>query len=115
MAGQHAHVSGVTAVIVAGLIVGARRTQITTPATRLQVDAVYLTVIFLLESVVFALIGLELPTLVRELARPGLWPLTALALAATLIVTRVLWVFPLWAVPPVAAAASAGRPGRCRR
>ena len=97
VAGQQAHVSGVTAVIVAGLIVGARRTQITTPATRLQVDAVYLTVIFLLESVVFALIGLELPTLVRDLARPGLWPLTALALAATLIVTRALWVFPLWA------------------
>jgi len=97
VAGQQAHVSGVTAVIVAGLIVGARRTQITTPATRLQVDAVYLTVIFLLESVVFSLIGLELPTLVRDLARPGLWPLTALALAATLIVTRALWVFPLWA------------------
>ena len=97
VAGQQAHVSGVTAVIVAGLVVGARRTRITTPATRLQVDAVYLTVIFLLESVVFSLIGLELPTLVRDLARPGLWPLTALALAATLIVTRALWVSPLWA------------------
>jgi monovalent cation/hydrogen antiporter len=97
VAGQQLHVSGVTAVIVAGLVVGSRRTRITTPATRLQVDAVYQTVIFLLESVVFALIGLQLPTLVRDLGRPGLWPLAALAIAATLIVTRVAWVFPLWA------------------
>ena len=44
----------------------------------------------------FGLIGLELPTLVRDLARPGAWPLTALALAATLIAIRALWVFPLW-------------------
>jgi monovalent cation/hydrogen antiporter len=97
VAGEQSRVSGVTAVIVAGLVVGARRTRITTPAARLQVDAVYQTVIFLLESVVFSLIGLELPTLVRDLGHPGPWPLTALALAATLIATRVLWVFPLWA------------------
>ena len=95
--GTALHVSGVTAVIVAGLVVGAWRVRITTAATRLQVHAVYQTVIFLLESVVFSLIGLELPTLVRDLGQAGLWPLVALALAATLIVTRVLWVFPLWA------------------
>jgi CPA1 family monovalent cation:H+ antiporter len=97
VAGQQLHVSGVTAVIVAGLVVESRRTRITTPATRLQVDAVYQTVIFLLESVVFALIGLQLPALVRDLDQPGPWPLIALAIAAALIVTRVAWVFPLWA------------------
>ena len=86
-----------TAVIVAGLIIGTRRGRISTAATRLQVHAVYQTVIFLLESVVFSLIGLELPTLVSDLGHAGPWPLVALAVAATLIVTRVLWVFPLWA------------------
>ena len=96
VAGERLDVSGVTAVIVAGLLVGARRTRITTPATRLQVDAVYQTVVFLLETVVFSLIGLELPTLVRDLAHPGAWPVTALAIAATLIAVRALWVFPLW-------------------
>ena len=45
----------------------------------------------------FALIGLQLPTLVRDLAHSGLWPLTALAIAATLVVARMAWVFPLWA------------------
>jgi monovalent cation/hydrogen antiporter len=97
VAGEALHVSGVTAVIVAGLIVGTRRTRITTAATRLQVHAVYQTVIFLLESVVFSVIGLELPTLVGDLDQAGPWPLVALAVAATLLVTRVLWVFPLWA------------------
>jgi monovalent cation/hydrogen antiporter len=94
---ESVHVSGVTAVIVAGLVVGTRRGRITTATTRLQVQAVYQTVIFVLEAVVFSLIGLELPTLVRDLGRPGPWVLTAFAVAATLIVTRVVWVFPLWA------------------
>src|SRR5690349_20324620 len=85
VAGEQMHVSGVTAVIVAGLTVGSQRTRITTPATRLQADAVYQTVIFLLESVVFALIGLQLPVLVRDLQSPGPWPLIALAIAATLV------------------------------
>jgi CPA1 family monovalent cation:H+ antiporter len=59
---------------------------------------VYQTVIFVLESVVFALIGLELPTLVRDLGRAGTWPLAALAVTATLIATRVAWVFPVFAI-----------------
>ena len=96
--GETLHVSGVTAVIVAGLAVGARRSKITTAQTRLQLHSVYQTVIFLLESVVFALIGLELPTLVRELGPAGPWLLAALAVTGTLIATRVAWVFPVFAI-----------------
>jgi CPA1 family monovalent cation:H+ antiporter len=96
--GETLHVSGVTAVIVAGLAIGARRSAITTAQTRLQLHSVYQTVIFLLESVVFALIGLELPTLVRELGQAGRWPLAALAVTGTLIATRVAWVFPVFAI-----------------
>jgi len=95
--GENLHVSGVTAVIVAGLVVGAQRYRITTAQTRLQVRAVYQTIIFVLESAVFALIGLQLPTLVRELGNAGRWPVAALAVAGTLIATRVAWVFPAWA------------------
>ncbi len=73
--GETLGVSGVTAVIVAGLAIGAWRPKITTALTRLQLHSVYQTVIFVLESVVFALIGLELPALVRELGRGGTWPL----------------------------------------
>jgi len=96
--GEFMRVSGVMAVIVAGLVIGARRTRITTSQTRLQLHSVYQTVIFLLESVVFSLVGLELPTLIRELSGAQWWPLEALAIAGTLIAIRILWVFPLSAV-----------------
>jgi CPA1 family monovalent cation:H+ antiporter len=109
------HVSAVSAVIVAGLVIGAKRPAITTAQTRLQVHAVFQTVIFVLEAVVFSLIGLQLPDLVRGQAHPGQWVWAALAIAATLVVVRVAWVFPLhaavqwrrgtrrpgWAVPAV--------------
>jgi monovalent cation/hydrogen antiporter len=96
--GETIHVSAVTAVIVAGLVIGAKRSAITTAQTRLQVHSVYQTVIFVLEAVVFSLIGLQLPDLVRAQAHPGQWVWAALAIAATLVVIRVAWVFPLHAV-----------------
>jgi CPA1 family monovalent cation:H+ antiporter len=96
--GETLGVSGVTAVIVAGLVIGTRRSKITTAQTRLQLHSVYQTVIFVLEAVVFALIGLELPTLVRDLGQAGRWPLAALAVTATLIATRVAWTFPVVAL-----------------
>ena len=96
--GDVLHVSPVMAVIVAGLAIGARRDRITTAQTRLQLHSVYQTVIFLLESVVFSLIGLQLPTLIRDLSRAEAWPAEALAVTATLIAIRILWVFPLSAI-----------------
>ena len=90
------HASGVTAVVVASVILGALRTRLTGPRTRLQLTAVYPTVIFLLESVVFSLIGLQLPALVRRLASADQpWILAALAIAVTLVVVRVAWVLPI--------------------
>jgi monovalent cation/hydrogen antiporter len=91
------HASGVTAVIVAGLAVGRWRPRITTARTRLQVHAVYQTLIFVLESVVFSLIGLQLPTLIRALSSTRQWLVPALAITATLILIRLAWVFGLWA------------------
>jgi CPA1 family monovalent cation:H+ antiporter len=96
--GATLHVSPVMAVIVAGLAIGARRAKITTAQTRLQLHSVYQTVIFLLESVVFSLIGLQLPTLIRALSHAEAWPAEALAIAGTLIAIRILWVFPLSAI-----------------
>ncbi len=96
--GSAAHVSAVMTVIVAGLVIGTRRSAITTAATRLQVHAFYQTLIFLLESVVFALIGLELPALIRALSHSAPWPAIALAVSGVLMVTRIAWVFPLSAV-----------------
>jgi Na+/H+ antiporter len=94
--GESVGTSGVTAVVVAAVILGTQVTKVTNAHTRIQRHAVYETLIFLLESTVFGLIGLELPVLVRELpAADRLWVLPVLAITATLVATRFLGVFPL--------------------
>ncbi|WP_406194830.1 Na+/H+ antiporter [Kitasatospora sp. NBC_01560] len=93
---ESAHTSGVTAVVVAGVLLGRSGHRLSDARIRLQLHAVYAVVVFLLESVVFSIIGLELPMLVKELpSGSGLWPLQALALAAVLIGLRVIWMLPL--------------------
>ncbi|MEV7026169.1 Na+/H+ antiporter [Kitasatospora sp. NPDC093558] len=93
---ESAHTSGVTSVVVAGVLLGRSGHRLTDAHIRLQLHAVYAVVVFLLESVVFSVVGLELPALVRDLpAGTGWWPLQALALAALLIAVRVLWTLPL--------------------
>jgi len=90
------HTSGVTSVVVAGVIMGSTGHRLTNAAIRLQVHAVYQTVVFLLESVVFAVVGLELPSLIRDLSGDEtFWPLGVLAVAATVITLRMLWIFPM--------------------
>lgn len=91
--------SGVTAVVVASIVLGTQATRLTNARLRLQLSAVFQTVVFLLESVVFGLIGLQLPALLRGQADIDTrWPLQALAIAATLMAVRVAWVFPLAAI-----------------
>ncbi|WP_037577673.1 Na+/H+ antiporter [Phaeacidiphilus oryzae] len=96
---EDAHTSGVMGVVVAGVILGGTGHRLTNAQIRLQVHAVYDTVVFLLESVVFAVIGLELPSLIHDL-RPDErgWAWGVLAVAATVIALRMLWVFPMTAL-----------------
>jgi monovalent cation/hydrogen antiporter len=96
---EQLHGSGVTAVVVASVTIGALRPRLTTPRIRLQLAAVYPTVIFLLESVVFSLIGLALPSLVRRLeVAHEPWLAAALAISATLLLVRIAWVLPIAAL-----------------
>ncbi|MEY9875527.1 Na+/H+ antiporter [Streptacidiphilus sp. MAP12-33] len=106
---EELHTSGVTCVVIAGVLLGRSGHRLTDARIRLQLQlqAVYAVVVFLLESVVFAIVGLELPTLVRDLpAGTGAWPLQALAIALALIALRLLWMLPLSA----AVKPTAGRP-----
>ncbi|MEZ0094032.1 Na+/H+ antiporter [Streptacidiphilus sp. EB129] len=103
---ESAHTSGVTAVVVAGVLLGRSGHRLTDARIRLQLGAVYAVVVFLLESVVFSIVGLELPALVRALpGGTGWWPVQAAAVAGALIALRVVWMLPL---------STAVRPGRGR-
>jgi monovalent cation/hydrogen antiporter len=96
LAAESAHVSGVTAVVVASVILAGQVTRLTNAQIRLQLHAVYDTVVFLLESVVFGLIGLQLPALIRAAdAHTWGWAAQAAVITATLLAVRALWVFPL--------------------
>ncbi|MEN3303986.1 MAG: monovalent cation/hydrogen antiporter [Micromonosporaceae bacterium] len=95
------HVSGITAVVVASVILAGQVTRLSNAEIRLQVHAVYDTVVFLLESVVFSLIGLQLPALIRAAGRhEWTWIPQAAAITATLLAVRAVWVFPLWLAVP---------------
>ncbi len=67
LAGEEAHVSGVLAVVIAGLMASHDSPRGESGASRLQTDAVWQLVEFLLEGLVFLLIGQQLPTVLRGL------------------------------------------------
>jgi len=97
VAAELIHGSGVTAVVVAAVILGALAPRLANSASRLQLHAVHAVAVFILESVVFSLIGLQLPTLIREESQP--WVVPAVAITAVLLAVRVLWVFPMSLIP----------------
>ncbi|WP_216870954.1 Na+/H+ antiporter [Modestobacter excelsi] len=91
--GEAVHVSGVLAVVVAGLVIGHNTPYWTSGASRLQTDAVWRLVDFLLEGVVFLLIGQQLPTVIRGL---GQYETSTVVTAAATTIGCVLLVRPLW-------------------
>lgn len=110
------HASGVIAVVVSGLYLGHRFAR--SPAsTRVIGQAFWKVTIFILESVVFLLIGLQLPAVMAGLSERS--PFSLLWWAATVfgvvVATRFLWVFATARAPhlPLLRRRAAG--GRPRR
>jgi monovalent cation/hydrogen antiporter len=102
--------SGVLAVVVAGLYVGHTAPRLSAYATRLQGGAIWRMIDFLLEAIVFALIGLQLRTVVDGLppTPAGQLVLDVVAVVAAVVLTRVVWMFPAtylprWLFPRIAA------------
>jgi CPA1 family monovalent cation:H+ antiporter len=95
LAAEELHASGVLAVVVTGLYLG-HRENTTSYAVRLQARAVWRMISFVLESVVFALIGLQLPPVLRALDSDRWISYAGYAAAVTLVVVvvRIAWVFP---------------------
>jgi len=91
--GEQSHVSGVLAVVIAGLVVGHDSSRLVSGAGRLQVTAVWRLIDFLLEGLVFLLIGQQLPAVVRGL---GEYSNATIAIAAGVSVGVVLLFRPVW-------------------
>jgi monovalent cation/hydrogen antiporter len=95
-------VSGVLAVVTAGLIAGRGASRALTSAQRVLGEAAWGTVLFLINGAVFVLIGLQLPIVLREVGaeRSPLELLTIGALVSLITVAaRIIWVFPATYLP----------------
>lgn len=88
-------VSGVLATVAGGLYLGRQAPSLMEADTRVQARAVWETLVFLLQGLVFVLIGLQLPAIVARLAaRPPLWlAAQALLVCGSVVVVRFIWVF----------------------
>jgi monovalent cation/hydrogen antiporter len=87
-------VSGVLAAVTVGVYMGWHTPELTTAQTRLQGVAVWEIVFFVLNALLFALVGLQLPGILDELRGYSTGTLVgyAAAVTTTVIAIRFLWV-----------------------
>jgi CPA1 family monovalent cation:H+ antiporter len=92
---ERLHLSGVLAVLACGLFLGWRAPRILTSRTRLHLFVFWDMIVFLLNGLVFVLIGLQLPQILRRLSGQSLeqliWHGALISCAA--IGVRIAWVF----------------------
>ena len=92
---QAAGVSGVLAAVTVGIYMGWHTPELTTAQTRLQGQAVWEIVFLVLNALLFALLGLQLPEIVDSLS--GYSTATLIGYAAlvsgVVIGARIVWVF----------------------
>jgi Na+/H+ antiporter len=98
------HGSGVIGVVVAGLILGHRSPEIQSASSRVTERIIWRTVQFLLESIVFLLIGLQLKELVLDaIESPAMRNsevfLLSIAVLAVVVGVRLAWVWPATYLP----------------
>lgn len=94
LAAESAHGSGVLATVVCGLYLGEKKSEALSDRARREVSAVWSTLDFILNGVVFALIGLQLPSVLEGIrfVKPGELLLDAAVLIFLLIALRLAWV-----------------------
>jgi monovalent cation/hydrogen antiporter len=92
--GESLHVSGILAVVIAGIYIGWRAPRILSGRMRLQAFPVWEMVTFILNGILFMLIGLQLPQVMNALA-PGTatrvaW--LAIVFVVVIVLVRFVWV-----------------------
>ncbi len=87
--------SGVIAAVTVGIYMGWHTPQLTTPIMRLQGVSVWEILTFLLNAVLFLLVGLQLPTVIDDISGYSAGELTfwGLLISTVVIGVRLLWGF----------------------
>src|SRR5665213_1105715 len=97
LAGEHVHASGVLAVVACGLYLSRKSATFFSPGVRMQVMGVWGALTFILNGLVFVLIGLQLPYVLAGIR--GAYGIRTLleygaVFSVILIALRLIWVFP---------------------
>lgn len=94
IAAELVHVSAVLAVVAGGLALRREFSEVVPPATRLQARAIWELVLFLVNGLIFVLLGLQVGHLLETLPAGGgdLVLRVGLAVSALVIVVRLAWV-----------------------
>jgi monovalent cation/hydrogen antiporter len=114
LAAETLHVSGVLAVVAAGLLRARYAPEVFSANTRLLGHSVWNLIVFLLNSFIFVIIGLQLRTVIASLSQytwPHLLGLAA-AVSTAAIIIRMLWVFPGAYLPHLLSSRVRGRERR---
>jgi CPA1 family monovalent cation:H+ antiporter len=93
--GERLHVSGILAVVITGIYYGWRAPRILSGRMRLQAVPVWEMVGFILNGVLFMLIGLQLPQVIHALAPSAAIRAAQLAIlvVAVIMLVRFVWIF----------------------
>lgn len=96
LAAEAIDASGVLAVVASGLYLSRRNPQFFSPSVRLQANAVWNSLTFILNGLVFVLIGLQLPYVMAGIKESSLIRLFSYGalFSVFIIVLRLLWTFP---------------------
>jgi monovalent cation/hydrogen antiporter len=88
-------VSGVIAAVTVGIYMGWHTPELTTPVMRLQGVAIWEVLTFLLNALLFLLVGLQLPNVIEGISDQGAADLIGwgLLVSAVVILTRLVWQF----------------------
>ena len=95
IAAEQVEASGIMAAVVSGLYLGVRDSSISGSATRLQAFGFWRTLVFLLESLLFVLVGLQFPGVLDDLSAgsAGELLLVGVALSVVIMAVRMLHQF----------------------
>jgi NhaP-type Na+/H+ or K+/H+ antiporter len=96
LAAEGIHVSGVLAVVTCGLYMARHSSEVFSQQTRLQAYGAWNTVIFILNGVIFILIGLQLPQILLTIGDHSFTTLLkhGAIISLAVIVGRIIWVYP---------------------
>ncbi|MBV8141897.1 MAG: Na+/H+ antiporter [Verrucomicrobia bacterium] len=92
---ERSHFSGVLAVVAAGVFLGWQAPRMLTARTRLNIFVFWEMMVFLLNGLVFVLIGLQLPRILHSLSGRSLKQLVwhGVLISGAAIAVRIAWVF----------------------